>query len=135
MKDGISHKWPEDNANPQIQEGAFSPTTPDNRLKIRRIVKNHKPGALLTAAIAAEAPTNSLVVNVHFSRGDAGPEYSLLRVCCKSWPNIGHAVVASALGEGEFPFLIFELGAHASSAMVKSSNANSCFMSGPLLAN
>jgi hypothetical protein len=52
---GVSHKWPEDNANPQIQEGAFSPTTPDNRLKIRRIVKNHKPGALPTARIAAEA--------------------------------------------------------------------------------
>src|SRR6185369_5907797 len=82
-------------------------------------------------AIAAEAPRKSLVVKVHFSRGDAGPEYSLLRVCCKSWPNIGHAVVASALGEGGFPFLIFELGAHASTAMAKSSNANSCFMSGP----
>src|ERR1044072_2253414 len=80
--------------------------------------------------MVGEAPRKSPVVNVHFSLGDAGPEYSLRRVCCTSWPNIGQGVVARAFGCGALPVLMFELGAQASNAMVKSSNANRCFMSG-----
>src|ERR1044072_2252738 len=83
-----------------------------------------------SAPIAGEDPRKSPVVNAHFSLGDAGPEYSLRRVCCTSWPNIGQGVVARAFGCGALPLLIFELGAQASSAMVKSSNASRCFMSG-----